>query len=74
MDQISAFKFLLSGSLSSFLAVEKAHLNYFKAIGSLQTKRKKLDKRHINSLSGYCNKSIIWNYFIKGKSKFSEII
>lgn len=74
LDQISAFKFLLSGSLSSFLAVEKAHLNYFKAIGSLQTKRKKINKRHINTLSGYCNKSIIWSYFIKGKSKFSEII
>lgn len=68
-DGIAAWKFLLSGHPKDFWAVLKAHKAFY---GRLRTT---LNKRSGNypELSGIYSRSIVFEYFLKGKKRFSEI-
>jgi GT2 family glycosyltransferase len=73
LDSIAAWKGLLSGRGITFIAIAKAHLHYWKWVFFHRNKtmfnglrKKKLD--------GLYQGLIIWKYFIKRKTTFSEII
>lgn len=69
LDGVAAFKFLLSGQAKDFWAVIKAHMAFY---GRL---RNTLKKRNGNypELSGIYPKSIVFDYFLRGKKRFSEL-
>ena len=69
LDGIAALRFLLSGQPKDFWAVFKAHMAFY---GRL---KKTLNKRSGNysAVSGIYAKSIVAEYFVRGKKKFSEL-
>ena len=73
LDALAAYKALFSGDFGYFIAVAKAHFGFAKWF--LLDKRKSIFPKKINNnLDGYYTKSIIWQYFVKKKQKFSEIV
>ncbi len=74
LDGVAAFKFLLSAEWSNFTAVFKAHKDYFKSLDHLKTERTSLVKKikkedHAEIYGG----SIVFDFFLKGKRKFSDL-
>lgn len=73
LDGISAVRFLLTGKWSFFKAILQAHLDYYKH----QEKITDFRKNHLTKfedLAGVYHKSIVADYFLKGKKTFSEVI
>ena len=78
LDAISAWKGVLQGDYSFFYAIVKAHMSVM-AIWTRQllknnTKGSAIPKKPMKTIPGVYNGSIIWQYFIKKQTKFSEII
>ena len=74
LDGVAAFKFLLSGEFANFAAVFKAHMSFYSMVGKYRKKRKELlplvTNKHHKEI--YRN-SIIFDYFIRNKKKYSEL-
>lgn len=73
LNTISAFRFLISGKSSSFMAVWSAHFYYFKWCFS-QKKGSDSIPKALKKLSGVYRRSIVWSHFIRKKEIFSEIV
>lgn len=71
LDGIAGLFFLINGNFNGFISVLKAHFAFYASLNKMLQKRKKLMQKE--SLSGIYPKSIVWNYFIKKKRKFSEL-
>jgi GT2 family glycosyltransferase len=78
LDSISAWKGVLQGDFSFFYAIVKAHMSvvtiWTKQLLSGERKRVLTPKKPLTALKGVFNGSIIWCYFVKKQTKFSEII
>lgn len=74
LDQVSAIKGLLSGDGGYFVAIIKAHLAFFRWCLFHKRKKKSYTLRPINSLYGIYKGIVIWDHFVKKKTRFSEII
>jgi GT2 family glycosyltransferase len=73
LDVLFAFKNLFTGYSASFVAIFAAYLSVIK--WSFASKAKvRLKKRSLNKLTGVYLSSIVWDYFIKKKKRFSEIV
>jgi hypothetical protein len=74
LDGVAAFVFLLKGEFGSFGRVFTAHLKFYQNLPSLLKKRRIIfsssKNRKIRLITG---KSILWNYFILKRRKYSEI-
>jgi GT2 family glycosyltransferase len=70
LDGVAAIKFLTQGSFKHFAAVAKAHGHFYSAFSKIYVKREQLT---FSNLSGIYQKSIVWQYFIKGKKQFSQL-
>jgi GT2 family glycosyltransferase len=73
LDIIAAFQALVNGNFSTFISIGSAHLDFTKWI-FLGKKEKKLPKGELENLSGVYAGSIVWQYFIKKKKTFFEIV
>ena len=73
LDFISAIKNLKEGQFRYFLAIANAHLAFFKWLFFQQSKSIFPSKRG-GIIHGKFNGNIVWEHFIKGKKRFSEII
>ena len=72
LNKIFALKALLAGDGKTFIAVVKAHLHY---LGWLFFKKRKNISRDKNpKLYGSYKGLVVWQYFIKKKRTFSEIV
>jgi len=74
LDGVAAFAFLFKGEFGSFGRVFTAHLKFYRHLPLL------LKKRHIIFSTGknkeyrfISGKSILWNYFVTKRRKYSEI-
>jgi hypothetical protein len=78
LDAVSAWKGVLQGDFSFFYAIVKAHMSvmsiWTKQLLGGDRKRNLTPKKPLSSLTGVFNGSIIWRYFVKKQTKFSEII
>jgi GT2 family glycosyltransferase len=78
LDAISAWKGVLHGDFSFFYAIVKAHLSvmaiWTRQIFKMDKTRLLYPKKSMKTIPGVYNGSIIWQYFIKKQTKFSEII
>jgi len=74
LDGIAGIKFLLSGNISHFFAVIQAHFGFYVLFSKMMRKRKNIQKR-IKRYATSCvyRGSIVSEYFLKGKRKFSEL-
>jgi GT2 family glycosyltransferase len=73
LDAISALKSLLAGEVTYFIAVLKAHFAFLGWLFSSRT-NSLFPKTRKKPLKGYLHKSVVWDHFILGKKKFSEIV
>ena len=74
LDGIAATQFIVTGQFKAFQKVVLAHFDFHKSISSLIVKRKKLLPKalkisHFEIYKG----SIVWDFFIRKKRKFSAI-
>jgi len=74
LDGIAGVKFLLSGEMGHFLAVIKAHFNFYASLPKTLSKRKQL-KQQIKqyTTSAVYLHCVIADYFLRGKKTFKEI-
>ncbi len=74
MDGVAAFKFLFDGGPAHFWAVLRAHFSFYMSMGSVRAKRR-AERPFVRAFATTCvyRKSIVWDYFIRGKKKFSEL-
>ena len=74
LDGVAAIKFLFGFHFYSFWSVLKAHASFYKNLGILIQKRKKLllKSAYENHAEIY-SKSIMWKFFIQKKRRFSDL-
>lgn len=74
LDGIAALKFIFEGKFKHFSAVFKAHMHFYKAIGSLKKKRKAIaSPLNFKTDATVYPKSIVRAFFLAGKKRFSEL-
>lgn len=72
LDDVAALQSIVKDkNLNSFKAIYKARWHFFTALPSLIEKRKAVKAKSSNHLY---SKSVMWQYFIKGKKTFSAIV
>jgi len=75
LDGIAAVFFILKGSVKSAMAVWRAHMDYYKALEKLREKRRiirELETGH--SSAPILNKSIVFEFYIKGNRTYNSLI
>ncbi len=72
LDLLGLIKFLADGKPKNAWAVSRAHQYMFRYLFNICRKRVK-DTQQFNS-AGYYRKSIVWQYFARGKKKFSDLV
>lgn len=73
MDWMFAFKSLLQADVKTFAAVIKAHASVIKWMFRHE-KSQQLPSISLKKLNGVYSGSLVWDYFIKAKRVFSEIV
>jgi len=73
LDTTAAWKGLLSGNGGYFIAICKAHLYFIKWI-LFDRNQSIFPVSRKGRLDGLYRGSVVWQYFVKGKNKFSEIV
>ncbi|MBV7268086.1 glycosyltransferase family 2 protein [Winogradskyella luteola] len=66
LDGVAAFRFLMQLKPHYFLAILRAHLSFYKKLGTILRQRKQLSKRP----NYYKINSIVWSYFVKKNKTF----
>ncbi len=75
LDGVAAIQFIIKGKFSLFNAVLQAHIDFYKANNWLMKERENTQKvKDLNSMPGFYNKSIVWQYFVSKKKTFSELM
>lgn len=74
LDQVTAFKELIAGDRSYFMAIQRAHVAFLKWIFTRKEAQVIYEIKPMEQIPGVYNGSVIWQYFFKGKKKFSEIV
>lgn len=74
LDGVAGLKFLLSGQVSHFLAVLKAHKSFYAILPQTIRKRKELmrDIQHYTTTAVYLH-CVVFDFYIRGKRTFKEI-
>ncbi len=75
LDGVAAFKFLLEGNGSHFMAVIKAHVAFYKHLPSTLKKRDTmcLMPNFKYTTTGIYNKNMVYMHFVKGVKNYSEL-
>ena len=72
LNKLFAVKELFAGNGKAFVAVFKAHLHYVRWLFFEKNKKRPKNKR--GKLSGIYKGLVLWQYFVKKKKTFSEIV
>lgn len=73
LDGLSALVYLSKFQFSFFLTVIKAHKDYYRLKKKVKSKRTDLLKYNKHSHDQIYKKSIVYNYFIRKKRKFTDL-
>ncbi|TCJ19549.1 glycosyltransferase family 2 protein [Flaviaesturariibacter flavus] len=73
LDQVAALKGLLGGDSGYFVAINRAHFAFYKWCFS-KKERSSLPRPRLRTMQGVYHGNVIWDHFVKGKKKFSEIV
>ena len=69
LDGIASFKFLTQLKFAHMLSILRAHLSFYSNLTRLLKQRKILPKQK----KYYHRTSIVWDYFIKNRNKFTDV-
>lgn len=70
LDIIASLKFLAQGYIKDFWAVFRAYVAFYGSFTQNKIKRKRIPHRHV---SGIYNSSLVWEYYVLGRKKFSDL-
>ena len=70
LDGVAGLKFLSEGGFQDFLAVIKAHFYFYRNIGKLRNKRKKLKQGKVSQIY---DGNIVIEHYLRRKSRFSDL-
>lgn len=75
LDGVAGIKFLLEGNAAHCIAVTKAHFSFYTMLPSTLKKRKALQQltNFKYTTSGVFEKNIVYQHFLKGLKKYSDI-
>jgi len=75
LDVVSAVRLLLIGDFPDVWAIVRAHAAFLKKLPGIHKKRIKLNRGRSGNREpkNMVNKSIVWQYFIKGRNTFTDI-
>ncbi|MBD0376993.1 MAG: glycosyltransferase family 2 protein [Flavisolibacter sp.] len=73
LDNLSALKGLFSGDAGYFGAIIRSHFSFYNWV-LFTPKQLNAVKRGISKLNGVYSGSVVWQYFIKKKKTFTEIV
>ncbi len=74
LDLTSALKGLLSWNTGYFAAIIKAHVAYYRWLIFSKKKSVSESSRRLSTLSGVYTGNVIWQYFIKKKRRFQDVV
>ncbi len=74
LDAVAAINFLISGPRQGFREVVRAHLHFHKNLKTFLAKRRILEKNNKFDYPEILHTSIIWQFYIRKKRRFSEIV
>ena len=74
LDGIAGARFLFSGQVAHFIAILKAHFNFYSCLGSTLKKRRQL-KRDIKhyATKGIYSRSLVADYYLRGIKMFTQL-
>ncbi len=70
LDGVAAIKFLISWKPAHVLAILKAHVDFYRQLSTLISKRKKIHEKFFKSAVNQGVKSIVVSYYMLGKRRF----
>lgn len=73
LDHIAAWRMILQGTFKEYFAVVKAYLHFWFNIRKMGKKRKLIKPKSPKYLTGYYPKSIVLDYYVKGKKTWGGI-
>lgn len=77
LDGVAALQFLLTLKPIYFIKVFQAHVAFYRSVGTLRKIRRKREavirSYRYADMPGMFNKSVVWQFFIKKKKKFSDL-
>lgn len=74
LDAIAGFRFILNAQITHFIAVVFAHFSFYSTLRRTIQKRNRMKKKiSVYSTSAVYRKSIVWDYFVGRKRRFSEL-
>jgi GT2 family glycosyltransferase len=74
LDGVAALSFLISGKPANIKSLWNAHMDYYRSIKSLKEKRKSIKRLSVKQSENLIlNKSIVFEFYIKGRRTFSEL-
>lgn len=77
LDGVAGWKFLLSGNAKHTWAILVAHVDFYKYLFKNRRKRKAFYRQHhpqpVYPLTGWYKRSIVFDFFMRGKKRFSDL-
>ncbi|AQG78046.1 glycosyltransferase family 2 protein [Spirosoma montaniterrae] len=73
LDGASSVLFLKAGQWRDVLAIIRAHFAFYARLPQLHRQRRALQQQQTATIQLFA-KSIVWQYFVKGKKTFGEIV
>lgn len=74
LDYVAAFKSFVTGCFGDFKAIVKARKTFRKWLPDYASVRKQIQQiRKENDIAGIYNISVLWQYYVKGHKKFSDL-
>ncbi len=73
LDGVAGAKFLLEGKPNHMFAVIRAHISFYRMLAGLFKDKKKLRQRPMSHLAGIYHHSLVWDFFKRGKTIFSDL-
>lgn len=70
LDGLAGIKFLVEGKPKHTWAIVRSHFSFYKHLSEMRAKRKNEE----TTPNYYQTKSILWQYFVKKKKRYSEIV
>jgi GT2 family glycosyltransferase len=76
LDLLALVKFLADGKSKNAWAISKAHRNFVRRLFSPKVRKSESPKigTHSSALAGYYSRSIVWDFFVGKKGKFSDLV
>jgi GT2 family glycosyltransferase len=73
LDEIAYLQLILQGKFKEAFAIKKAYFHFWINSSKMSKQRKIIKPKSLKYLSGYYNRSIVFDFYILGKKMFSDL-